>query len=104
MAGRDSRIVQRLTALSFNTSANNRPNFSVLDSSTSDIQEVDSMTRSHTATRASRILILALASMTAAALGCGSDSTEPQIHAVATIDVSAKPELEIGQPDTATAI
>jgi hypothetical protein len=62
------------------------------------------MARSHTTTRSSRILILVLASMTTAALGCGSDSTEPQIHAVATIDVSARPELEIGQPDTATAI
>jgi hypothetical protein len=39
----------------------------------------------------------------AAALGCGSDSTEPRLLNVATIDVSVKSELEIGQADTAIA-
>jgi hypothetical protein len=73
-----SRIIQKLTALLFNTSARNRPNLSVFGSSTSDIQEVDTMARTRTATRSSRILVIVLTAMTAAALGCGNESTEPR--------------------------
>jgi hypothetical protein len=52
--------------------------------------------------RRAPVFVFALISV--AALGCGSDSTEPQVHSVTSIDVSVKSELEIGARDTATAI
>jgi hypothetical protein len=55
-----------------------------------------------TGSKTSPVFLFAL--ITAAALGCGSDGTEPQVHSVASIDVSVKNELEIGEKDTATAI
>ena len=58
--------------------------------------------RTTTGSRRNPVFLFAL--ITAAVLGCGSDGTEPQVHSVASIDVSAKNELEIGQRDTATAI
>jgi hypothetical protein len=62
------------------------------------------MTRNPTATGSKPTPGFLFALITAAALGCGSDSTEPQIHSVASIDVSVKTELEIGEADTAIAI
>lgn len=59
------------------------------------------MARNLTGSR--RIFVLAFLLMSGAALGCG-DSTEPKIHNVASVDVSVKTDLEIGQTDIATAI
>jgi len=56
------------------------------------------------ATGLTRAPAFALPLIIAAALGCGSDGTEPQVHSVASVDVSLKNVLEIGQRDTATAI
>jgi hypothetical protein len=56
------------------------------------------------ATGARRAPAFALALIIAGALGCGSDSTEPRVHAVASIDISVKSELEIGEKDIATAV
>ena len=55
-----------------------------------------------TGSRPAPVFLFAL--VTAAALGCGSDSTEPQVHNVASIEVSVRAELEIGDADKATAI
>jgi hypothetical protein len=66
--------------------------------------EVVSVTHNLIVAGSRRTFVLALVLSTAATLGCGSDSTEPQIKNVATVDVSSKSELEIGQADTATAI
>ena len=52
----------------------------------------------------SRVPVLVVALISAAALSCGSDGTEPRVHSVASIDVSAKNELEIGEKDTASAV
>jgi hypothetical protein len=73
-------------------------------SSTLEAREVDLMALKLTATGSGRIPVFLFALITAAALGCGGDGTEPQVHSVASIDVSAKSELEIGQRDTANAI
>jgi hypothetical protein len=62
------------------------------------------MTRNFVAIRARRTPALLFALISATALACGSDSTEPQGHNVASIDVTIKPELEIGDRDVATAI
>ena len=56
------------------------------------------------ATGTRRVPAFAFALMIAGALGCGNDSTQPQVHAVASIDISVKNELEIGEKDVATAI
>lgn len=48
--------------------------------------------------------VFLFALITAAAFGCGGDGTEPRVHSIASIDVSVKNELEIGQRDTATAV
>ena len=56
-----------------------------------------------TATGSRRHPVFLIALITAAALGCGS-GTEPRVHSLASIDVAAKSELEIGQRDTANAI
>lgn len=42
--------------------------------------------------------------ISAASLGCGSDSVAPRVHDVAAIDVSIKNELEIGDADVAVAV
>ncbi|HMG71557.1 MAG TPA: lamin tail domain-containing protein [Gemmatimonadaceae bacterium] len=55
-----------------------------------------------TGRRRAPVFVFALISV--AALGCGSDTIEPQVHSVATIDVSVKNELEIGAVDIATAV
>jgi hypothetical protein len=57
-----------------------------------------------TATGSGRTPLFLFALISAAALGCGSDSTEPQVRSVASIEVSVKPELEIGEAVTAIAI
>jgi lamin tail-like protein len=62
------------------------------------------MTLSLVGTGLKRAPSFVFALITAAALGCGSDGTEPQVHTVASIDVSLKSELEIGEKDTAAAI
>jgi hypothetical protein len=94
-----------LTAPLSNTSAANRPTLSAfVGSSTLEAQEVDFMAPNPTTTGSRRIPVFLFALITAAALGCGSDGTEPRVQSVASIDVSAKNELEIGEKDTATAI
>jgi hypothetical protein len=55
-----------------------------------------------TGPRRAPVFVFALISV--AALGCGSASTEPQVHSVASIDVLVKNELEIGEGDTAIGI
>lgn len=62
------------------------------------------MTYTLLATGPRRAPVFAFALISAALLGCGSDGTEPQVHDVASIDVSVKNELEIGEVDRATAI
>jgi hypothetical protein len=62
------------------------------------------MTRNRTAAGSRHTPVFLFVLISAAALGCGSDSTEPEVHSVASIDVTAKTELEIGEADTATAI
>ena len=42
--------------------------------------------------------------ISAASLGCGGDSVAPRVHDVASIDVSIKNELEIGDADVAVAV
>jgi len=56
------------------------------------------------ATGSGRTPLFLVALISAATLGCGSDSMEPQDHSVASIDVSLKTELEIGETATAIAI
>jgi hypothetical protein len=60
------------------------------------------MIGNHTATGSGRTPLFLVALISAAALGCGRDSTEPR--SIASIDVSVKAELEIGAVDVATAI
>jgi hypothetical protein len=55
-----------------------------------------------TGPRRAPVFVFALISV--AALGCGSDTIEPQVHSIASIDVSVENELEIGAVATATAI
>lgn len=62
------------------------------------------MTRNLLAIGARRTPAFLFALISAAVLGCGSDTTEPQIRDVASIDLTIKPELEIGDRDVATAI
>lgn len=62
------------------------------------------MTHGHTVSGSKRTRFFLTILISAAALGCGRDSTEPQLHDVASIDVSVKTELEIGDADTAMAI
>jgi hypothetical protein len=62
------------------------------------------MIRNFTATGSRRTPLFLFVLISAAALGCGSDGIEPQVHTVASIDVSVKPELEIGETDKAIAI
>ena len=62
------------------------------------------MVRNLIATGSRQAPALLFALITAATVGCGSDGTEPQVHHVASIDVSVKSELEIGETDIASAI
>jgi hypothetical protein len=63
-----------------------------------------SMVHNLRATGSGRTPLFLVALISAATLGCGSDSMEPQDHSVASIDVSLKTELEIGETATAIAI
>lgn len=62
------------------------------------------MNSSVAATGGRRAPNLALALITMAALGCGGDGTEPIVHTVASIDVTVRNELEIGDKDHAVAV
>ena len=62
------------------------------------------MTCNLLATGPRRAPVFVFALISVVALGCGSDSIEPQVHNVASIEVSVKNELEIGEPETAIAI
>lgn len=62
------------------------------------------MTRNFVLTQSRRAPVFIFALISAGSLGCGSDTTEPRAHSVASVDVSVKNELEIGEVGAATAI